>query len=89
MSMPPITVSAHYQPKSTFAGARSPVGRAVSALIGVFRMVATHTRISWDIERLKALSDETLRDIGLHRSEIMSLVHEKGHGNVDRRHARD
>lgn len=67
----------------------SPVGRAASALIRVFEAIATDYRIKRDIDQLKALSDETLRDIGVKRSEIPSLVYDTTHGRSGRRHAHD
>ncbi len=85
MSMQHTVDSAHYRPTATLANPGSSVSRAVSALIGVFRMIVTHYRIQRDIDQLKALSAETLRDIGVSRSEISSLVDEKTHGGLDRR----
>lgn len=39
------------------------------------------------IQKLNALSDHTLKDIGIHRSEIVSLVEAGGRGERRRRYA--
>ncbi len=89
MSTQRIAFLTNYPPARTSAGPLSPVRRAVSALIHAFEAIAIDYRIKRDIAELKALSDETLRDIGIKRSEIQSLVHEQAHGRPGRRHAHD
>ena len=48
-----------------------------------------HYRAARDIRQLQALSDQTLRDIGVHRSEITSLVHMRTFKGLDRRHGQN
>ena len=84
-----IAFLTNYSPARTSAGPLSPVRRAFSALIRAFEAIATDYRAKRDVDQLKALSDETLRDIGIERSEIQSLVHDITYGRSGRRHAND
>lgn len=64
----------------------APFERAVGAVARFVDAFVTSYRASRDIRDLQALSDEILRDIGIHRSEIVSLVYERTYNGVDRRH---
>jgi uncharacterized protein YjiS (DUF1127 family) len=60
-----------------------------SAVARFFAEAAAHYRAARDIRQLQALSDQTLRDIGVHRSEITSMVHMRTFRGVDRRHGQN
>lgn len=62
---------------------------AASAVARFFTQTVAHYRAARDIRQLQALSDQTLRDIGVHRSEITSLVHMRTFKGLDRRHGQD
>jgi len=62
---------------------------AASAVTQFFAQTVAHYRAARDIRQLQALSDQTLRDIGVHRSEITSMVHMRTFRGVDRRHGQD
>ena len=54
----------------------------------IAQAVVTQYRINRDTAQLRALSDDTLKDIGIHRSEISSLVRQMETRTFERRHAR-
>lgn len=74
-------------------GAATPLGRflerAVATLTRAVVSTAKRRRVSRDIRELRSLSDDVLRDIGIHRSEITSLVHQKAYEGMDRRYGQD
>ena len=60
-----------------------------SAVTQFFGEAFAQYRAARDIRQLRALSDETLRDIGIHRSEIASIVNLRTFQGVDRRHGQN
>ena len=63
-------------------------GFGIAGFIGrIAKAVATQYRINRDVNQLRALSDQTLKDIGIHRSEISSLVRQMESRQFERRHA--
>ena len=88
MSTQDTAVTAPHGHSREFAAAKSLAGLVFSPLTGPIRAIVKHYRVSRDIDELKALSDGMLRDIGIHRSEIMSVVHGKTSGREERRHDR-
>ena len=69
-------------------GARSPLRRFAAALAGVFGTLAAQYRIQREVDELGSLSDATLKDIGISRSEIVSLVRARELQSFGARHAR-
>jgi len=80
-------ISAHHRQASGFADASSLAGRVLSALSKLRDGIAARRQERRDIRELRSLSDETLRDIGVSRSEIVGLVTHEQYGLVDHRHA--
>ena len=68
------------------AGETTPLARAARAVTRVVADLVTSYRVSRDIRELRGLSDAALRDIGVSRSDIVSLVHQRAYEGVDGRH---
>ena len=68
------------------AGEATHLARAARAVTRTFGEFVTSYRAWRDIRELRSLSDATLRDIGVHRSEIVSLVRQRAFEGVDARH---
>ena len=73
------------QAPSAATAALTQAAKATQALAGFFGALVTQYRVSRDIRELKALSDATLRDIGVSRCEIAALVHRQAFDGVDGR----
>ena len=65
--------------------ATTALTQAARAVTAFFGNLVTQYRVWRDIRELRSLSDATLKDIGVHRSEIMSLVHQQTYEGVDGR----
>ena len=76
----PVNRTAH-----TTSGVTTALTQAVQAVTGALGAFAAQYRVWRDIRELRSLSDATLKDIGVHRSEIMSLVHQQAFEGVDGR----
>ena len=88
MSTQHTAISAQARQAAGFAAVDTAAGWIFSALAKLRRTVATRYRMRRDIRELQSLSDASLRDIGIHRSEIISLVRHEHYGLVDHRYAR-
>lgn len=69
-------------------GSRSPLRLFAAALAGVFGAVAAQYRMRREVDQLRSLSDATLKDIGISRSDIVPLVRANRMHNFGARHAR-
>lgn len=69
----------------TTSGVTTALTQATQAVTAFFGSLVTQYRVWRDIRELRSLSDATLKDIGVHRSEIMSLVHQHTYEGVDGR----
>lgn len=88
MSTQHTAISGQHRQASGFSDPRSPAAWIFSAFTGLWQSIAAHRQAKRDIRELRSLSDETLRDIGISRSEIVGLVTHEQYGMVDHRHAR-
>ena len=59
---------------------RSPGLALAKVVAGWWSAYRRRRRLNWTVETLQGLDDRTLRDIGLDRSEITSVVHSEGAG---------
>jgi len=88
MSPQNTAISARHRPSFRLADPDSPLGRIFATFSRLCQGIATYRRVRADIFELQSQSDATLRDIGISRSEIVSLVHREHYGLVDKRYAR-
>ena len=88
MSLQHTNLSTQHRPLSGFADPGSPAGRIIATLSRLCDAVAAHYQAKREIGELQSLSDQTLRDIGIYRSEIASRVYCGISNAAERRHAR-
>jgi uncharacterized protein YjiS (DUF1127 family) len=63
---------------AAFKGPDRPVGRLARRLRAIVRLVARRLRARRRFEDLRHLDERTLRDLGVNRSELESIVSELG-----------
>ena len=85
MSVDYTAISPAHRPHRGSTGAATSLERAARAVVQFFSGLAADYRMGRSIRELQALSDESLHDIGIHRSEIVSLVREIEFNGMDRR----
>lgn len=69
-------------------GVPAPLRGAAAAVFGLFGAVITYYRMRRETDELLSLSDATLKDIGISRSEIVSSVRANRMRSPGARHAR-
>jgi uncharacterized protein YjiS (DUF1127 family) len=88
MSTQHTAISGQPRRASGFADPTSPAGWIFSTFAKLHHKIATRFQVRRDIRELQYLSNASLRDIGIERSEIVPLVLREHYGLVDSRYVR-